>query len=152
MAVKPIPEGYPQLIPYLSVDDASKAIDFYCSVLGFSERMRMPGPDGKVAHAELEHGDSMIMLSDPFPGQSQPSPNAGGGNSVSLMLYVDDVDRVFEAALKAGATEVQALQDQFYGDRSGQFKDPSGHIWNVASHVEDVSEEEMEKRMAAFNQ
>ncbi len=150
MAVKPIPDGYPQVTPYLFVDGAQAAIDFYSSVFGATERMRMPGPDGKIAHAELEVGDSVIMLSDPFPGQSQQSPTAGGGNSVSLMLYVEDVDATFAKAIKSGSTEIAPLTNQFYGDRSGQFKDPFGHIWNVASHVEDVSPEEMEKRMAEF--
>jgi PhnB protein len=150
MAVKAIPDEYPRVIPYLAVDDAAAAIDFYSKVLGATERMRMPGPDGKVAHAELQIGDSMIMLSDPFPGQPQQSPKEVGGNSVSVMVYVEGVDNVFKTAIEAGATEVQPLQDQFYGDRSGQFKDPFGHIWNVASHIEDVSPEEMSKRMAAM--
>ena len=148
MAVKPIPDDYPRLIPYLAVDDAAAAIDFYQKVLGATERVRMPGPDGKVAHAELGIGDAVVMLSDPFPEQPIQSPKAVGGNSVSLMVYVEDVDSVFANAIKAGATEIQAVADQFYGDRSGQFKDPFGHNWNVATHVEDVSPEEMSKRMA----
>jgi PhnB protein len=149
--VNPIPADYPRLMPYLAVDDASAAVDFYRDVLGATERVRMPGDAGKVAHAELQIGDSVLMLADPFPEQPQQSPTAVGGNSVSFMLYVDDVDAIFAKALKAGASEVQPVQDQFYGDRSGQFKDPFGHIWNVASHIEDVSPEDMATRMAQQN-
>lgn len=144
--VDPIPAEYPRVTPYLSVDGADKAIEFYCDILGAVERMRMPGPDGKIGHAELEIGGSMIMLADPFPDAGAPTPSALGGSPVTLMVYVADVDDVFARALKAGAKEIAPLQDQFYGDRSGQFEDPFGHRWNVASHVEDVSPEDMEKR------
>jgi PhnB protein len=146
--VDPIPSEYPRVIPYLSVDDAGKAIDFYCDVIGATEQVRMVGPDGKIGHAELAIGRSLIMLADPFPGVSAPTPPALGGSPVALMVYVEDVDDVFARALEAGAKELRPLQDQFYGDRSGEFEDPFGHRWNVASHVEDVSAEEMERRSA----
>ena len=147
--VDPIPKDYPRVIPYLSVDGAAAAIDFYRDIFGAKERARMSGPDGKVGHAEIEIGDSVIMLADPFPGASLPTPKQLGGTPVFMMVYVEDVDDVFARAIKAGAKEIRAVEDQFYGDRSGQFEDPFGHHWNVASHVEDVPPEEMEKRAAA---
>ena len=147
--VKPIPEGYPRVTPYLSIDGASAAIDFYTKVLGAEERMRMPAPGGKVGHAEIAIGDSVIMLADEFPEMEFRSPKSVGGTSVTIHVYVEDVDAVFERALKEGATSVRAVEDQFYGDRSGQFDDPFGHRWNIASHVEDVPPSEMEKRAAA---
>lgn len=147
--VNPIPNGYPRVTPYLSIDGAAAAIDFYRDILGATERMRMAGPDGKIGHAELEIGSSVIMLSDAFPEMGAPTPKALGGSPVFLMVYVEDVDDVFARAIKAGAKELAPVQDQFYGDRSGQFEDPFGHRWNVASHVEDVPPEEMEKRAAA---
>lgn len=146
MAVKPIPDGYPQVMPYLSVDGASAAIDFYTMVFGATERMRMGAPDGKVGHAELAIGDSVIMLADYFPEVGNRSPQAIGGSPVMIMIYVEDVDAVFAKALEAGATEQRAVEDQFYGDRGGQFVDPFGHLWFVATHVEDVSDEEMARR------
>jgi PhnB protein len=146
--VKPIPDGYPRVTAYLSVNGAADAIDFYRNVLGAEERVRMAGPDGKVGHAELQIGDSLVMLADEFPEMGSPSPKTIGGTPVTLMVYVEDVDKTFATALGAGATEVRAVQDQFYGDRSGQFEDPFGHRWNVATHVEDVSPDEMEKRAA----
>jgi PhnB protein len=146
--VNPIPAAYPRVTPYLSVDGAAKAIDFYTDILGALERVRMGGPDGKVGHAELAIGDSVIMLADSFPDMGAPTPKALGGSPVTVMVYVEDVDNVFSRAIQAGATEIAPLQDQFYGDRSGQFEDPWGHRWNVASHVEDVSPEDMEKRAA----
>jgi PhnB protein len=147
--VDPIPKEYPRVIPYLCVDGAVGAIDFYRDIFGATERTRMDGPDGKVGHAEMQIGDSVIMLSDPFPGSSSPTPQQLGGTPVFLMVYVEDVDDVFARAIKAGAKEIRAVEDQFYGDRSGQFEDPFGHHWNVASHVEDVPPEEMGKRAAA---
>jgi PhnB protein len=147
--VKPIPDGYPRVIPYLSVDGANAAIDFYTQVFGAHERVRMPGPGDKVGHAELELGDSVIMLADTFPDVGGQSPKAIGGTSVMVMVYVEDVDATFERAVAAGATVERAIENQFYGDRSGQFVDPFGHKWYVASHVEDVSPEEMEQRAAA---
>jgi PhnB protein len=146
--VSPIPSEYPRVTPYLTVDGGNDAIAFYCDILGATERMRMPGPDGKIGHAELSLGDSMIMLADSFPEMGGPTPTALGGSPVTMMVYVDDVDDVFARAIKAGAKEIVPVQDQFYGDRSGQFEDPFGHRWNVASHVEDVPPDEMEKRAA----
>ena len=146
--VNPIPTEYPRLTPYLSIDGAAKAIDFYSDILGATERMRMAGPDGKIGHAELGIGESVIMLADSFPEMGAPTPSMLGGSPVTLMVYVQDVDDVFARAIKAGAKEIAPVQNQFYGDRSGQFEDPFGHRWNVASHVEDVSPEDMEKRAA----
>ena len=146
----PIPDGYPRVTPYLIVDGASAAIDFYRDVLGATERMRMPAPGDKVGHAELDIGDSLVMLADEAPEMNATGPKTVGGSPVTLHVYVEDVDAVFARALEAGATERQAVEDKFYGDRSGQFEDPFGHTWSIASHVEDVSAEEMEKRMAAM--
>lgn len=145
-SVKPIPEGYPAVIPYLCVDDAAAAIEFYTSVLGASERMRMPAPGDKIGHCELEVRDSLIMLSDEFPDMGFQSPKSVGGTPVTLSMYVEDVDDVFKKAVEAGAKELRAVEDQFYGDRSGQFEDPFGHRWSIATHVEDVSPEEMAER------
>jgi PhnB protein len=146
---KPIPDGYPRVTPYLIVDGASAAIDFYRSVLGATERMRMPAPDGRVGHAELEIGDSLIMLADEFPEMEARGPKAVGGTPVSLHVYVEDADGVFDRAIQAGARALQAVEDKFYGDRSGQFEDPFGHHWSVATHVEDVPPDEMAARAAA---
>jgi PhnB protein len=148
-SVKPVPDGYPRVIPYLTVDDANAAIEFYTSVLGATERLRMPGPDGKIGHAELEIGDSVVMLADAFPDMGSPSPRSLGGTPVTVMVYVEDVDGVFDRAIQAGATEERQVENQFYGDRAGQFADPFGHKWFVATHVEDVPPEEMAKRAAA---
>jgi len=147
--VKPIPEGYPRVTPYLIVDGASAAIDFYTSVLGATERMRMSAPDDRVGHAELEIGDSVIMLADESPEMDARSPRTVGGTPVSLHVYVEDADSTFERAIGAGATALQQVEDKFYGDRSGSFEDPFGHRWHVATHVEDVPPGEMEKRAAA---
>jgi PhnB protein len=149
-AVKPIPEGYPRVTPYLCVDGASAAIDFYSAVFGATERMRMPAPDGKVAHAELQFGDSVVALSDEYPELGARSPKAFGGSPVTMSVYVEDVDAIFERALKAGAKALRPVEDQFYGDRSGQFEDPFGHRWSVGTHIEDVSPEEMAKRAQAM--
>jgi PhnB protein len=148
--VSPIPEGYPQVIPYLTVDGASAAIDFYTTVFGAKERLRMPAPEGKVGHAELEIGDSVVMLADAFADMGNQTPAALGGTPVTVMVYVADVDAVFDRALKAGATEERKVENQFYGDRAGQFVDPFGHKWFVATHVEDVTPEEVAKRAAAM--
>lgn len=145
---KPIPDGYPQVSPYLAVDGASAAIDFYSKVFGATERMRMPAPGGRIGHAELEIGDSIIMLADEHPDMGILGPKAVGGTPVTISVYVNDVDDAFERALEAGATATRPVEDQFYGDRSGQFEDPFGHRWSVATHVEDVSPEEMGKRAA----
>ena len=148
--VNPIPEGYPRLTPYLCVEGAAAAIAFYSEVFGARERMRMPGPGpgDTIAHAELEIGDSVLMLSDEFPELGFRSARSVGGTPVTLSLYVEDVDDVFERAVEAGAIAERAVENQFYGDRSGQFQDPFGHRWSVASHVEDVAPEEMARRAA----
>jgi PhnB protein len=142
MAVKPIPDDYPRVMPYLIVEGAGDAIAFYATVLGTKERMRMGGPDGRVGHAELELGDSLIMLADAFPDMGILDPKAVGGSPVSITVYVEDVDATFALALQNGATEVRPVETQFYGDRAGQFEDPWGHRWSVMTHVEDVSAEE----------
>jgi PhnB protein len=147
-SVRPIPEGYPQVTPYLIVDDASAAIDFYSNVFGAKERVRMPAPEGKIGHAELQLGDSLIMLADEFPDMGNRSPRSVGGSPVTVSVYTDDVDDVHERALKAGAKELRPVENQFYGDRAGQFEDPFGHRWSVATHVEDVPADEMERRVA----
>lgn len=146
--VKPIPEGYPRVTPYLHVDGANAAIEFYAKVFGATERMRMPAPGGKIGHAELQIGDSVIMLADEFPDMNVRGPKAIGGTPVTVMVYVEDVDQAFDRAIKGGAKEIRPVMDQFYGDRSGEFEDPFGHRWNVATHVEDVPPDEMAKRAA----
>ncbi len=147
--VKPIPDHYPRVTPYLHVDGAAEAIDFYCRVLGATQRGdSMTAPDGKVGHAELELGGSVIMLADENPDFGALGPKTVGGTPVTIHVYVEDVDAVFRAALDAGATELRAVEDQFYGDRLGQFEDPFGHRWSIATHVEDVPPEEMGKRAA----
>jgi PhnB protein len=149
MAVKPIPEGYHSLTPYLAVEDASKAIDFYKEAFGAEETIRMPGPDGKIAHAELQLGDSRLMLSDPFPYSNVRPPSERGGPTGSVFMYVEDVDATFEQAQRAGAEVVSELEDMFWGDRFGTLSDPFGHVWSVATHKEDLSEEEMAERSKA---
>jgi PhnB protein len=147
--VNPIPEGYPRVIPYLSIDGAAEAIKFYANVFGATERVRMDAPDGKVGHAELEIGDGLVMLADTFPDMGARSPKDVGGTPVTVMVYVTDVDDCFKRALDNGATAIgEGVQDQFYGDRAGSFEDPFGHHWHVATHIEDVSPEEMGKRAA----
>jgi len=145
--VQPIPEGYPRITPYLCVDGAGAAIDFYTKVFGATERMRMPAPGDKVGHAELEIGDSLIMLSDEYPDMGVLGPKTIGGTPVTISLYVDDVDDVFDRAVKEGATSLRPVQNEFYGDRSGRLEDPFGHRWSLATHVEDVPADEMAKRM-----
>lgn len=147
--VKPIPDGYPRVIPYLSVDGAGAAIDYYSGVFGAKVRVRMPGPDGKIGHAELEIGDGVIMLADTNPEMGGKTPKGLGGTPVTIMVYVEDVDAVFGRAIKAGATADGKVEDQFYGDRAGQFTDPFGHKWFIATHIEDIAPEEMAKRAAA---
>jgi PhnB protein len=149
MAVKPIPEGYHSITPYLAVDDAAKAIEFYRDAFGADEVIRMPGPDGKIAHAELQLGDSKLMLSDPFPESNVQPPSTRSGPTASVFMYVEDVDGIFEQAQKAGATVVSELQDMFWGDRFGTVSDPFGHVWSLATHIEDLSEEEMAERSKA---
>ncbi len=144
--VKPIPDGYPRVTPYLIVDGAADAVRFYAEVLGATERMRMPAPGGKVGHAELQLGDSLVMLADEFPDMGQLGPNTVGGTPVTISVYVEDVDAVCERARQAGAAVLQPPTDQFYGDRSAQFEDPFGHRWSIATHVEDVPPDEMARR------
>lgn len=146
--VQPIPRGFPQVTPYLCVDDANAALEFYTRVLGATERMRMPMQSGKIAHAEIAVGESVIMLSDEAPEMGVRSPKSIGGSPVLLYVYVQDVDRVFSDAVQSGATTLSSVENKFYGDRSGEFEDPFGHRWSIATHVEDVSEEEMSRRMA----
>jgi PhnB protein len=146
MAVKPIPEGYHHVTPYLVIKGAGAAIDYYKRVFGATERMRMDAPGGMVGHAELEIGDSVVMLADEFPEQGFKGPRAFGGTPVSLLLYVEDVDDVFRRAIQSGARELKPLADQFYGDRMGTLEDPFGHVWSIATHVEDLSPEEMQRR------
>jgi PhnB protein len=149
MAVKPIPEGYTTPVPYLTVDDAEAAIAYYTKAFGAKERGRMASPDGKIAHAELEIGQSLIMLSDPFPGFATRTPKELGGSSVSIFLYAEDVDAVVKRAVDAGATVTTEVSDQFWGDRFGTITDPFGHVWGIATHVEDVPPEEIEDRAKA---
>ena len=146
MAVKPIPDAYPQVTPYLCVNGASDAIAFYEKVLGAKERMRMPGPDGKLGHAEIQIGTGVVMLSDEYPDMGWGAPTKDAPSSVTVSVYVEDADKVYKDALAAGATSVREPETQFYGDRSAQFTDPWGHRWNVSTHVEDVPPDEMMKR------
>lgn len=146
--VKPIPEGYHSVTPYLIVKGGAEAIDYYKKAFGAVELFRMDH-GGKIGHAEIKIGDSPIMLADEYPEMKYLSPKTIGGTPVSILIYVEDVDSVYNQALAAGGTEVKALQDQFYGDRSGTLTDPFGHVWTVATHKEDVTEEEMAKRMKA---
>lgn len=144
MPVKPIPEGYHAITPYLIIDGAAQAIDFYKKAFSATELFRMPDPSGKrIAHAELKIGDSQIMLADENPTMGYRNPKAIGGTPVSLLLYVSDVDTVIPRAVAQGAKLVQPIKDQFYGDRSGTIHDPFGHVWTVATHIQDVSPEEM---------
>ncbi|HZR15632.1 MAG TPA: VOC family protein [Acidimicrobiia bacterium] len=147
--VKPIPDDYRTVTPYLCVDDATAAIDFYTRVFGAKERMRMPAPDGRIGHAELTIGDSVLMLSDEYPEMEIRGPKSIGGTAVTLSIYVEHVDDVVARAVKGGAKVRRDVQDQFYGDRSGQIEDPFGHVWSVQTHVEDVSPDEMQRRAAA---
>lgn len=144
--VKPIPEGYHSITPYLYIGGAAQAIDFYKRAFGAKERMRMDGPNGTVGHAELEFGDSVIMLADAPPTKA----DARNGVTSSVVLYVEDADAMFKRAIDAGATQLEPLEDKFYGDRMGTVKDPFGHEWSIGTHIEDVAPEEMQRRMAAM--
>jgi PhnB protein len=146
MAVDPIPEGYNGLIPVLAVEDAAEAIDFYKRAFGATERLRMPGPGGKIAHAELEIGDGLVMLGDPFEGTTTTPPGKLGGASMAVFLYVEDVDAFVQRALDAGASLTAEVKDEFWGDRYGKLADPFGHQWHIATHIEDLSPEQMEER------
>ena len=146
MATKPIPEGYQTLTPYLAVDNATEAIEFYKRAFGAKERVRMPGPEGTIGHAELEIGDSLVMLSDPFPQSTARPPKELGGTSASVFMYVEDVDATVEQAVGAGAKVTMEVADQFWGDRFGTVSDPFGHLWSIATHVEDLTPEEIAER------
>ena len=148
MAVNPIPSNYPVVTPYLAIHRAAEAIEFYKQAFGAVERMRMPAPGGKIGHAELEIAGGLIMLADEYEPMSFRSPKTIGGSPVMIHLYVKDVDAFFARATAAGAEALRPPTDQFYGDRSCALKDPFGHTWSVATHVEDVSREELEKRAA----
>jgi PhnB protein len=149
MATKPIPEGYHTVTPYLAVDDAAEAIEYYKKAFGATERVRMGAPDGRIGHAELEIGDSLVMLSDPFPQATTRSPKELGGTTASIFMYVEDVDAVVKQAVDTGATITMEVADQFWGDRFGSVQDPFGHLWSIATHVEDVPPEEMAERAKA---
>ena len=147
MPVKPVPEGYTTLSPYLVVDGAAQAIDYYKRVFGATERGRFDGPDGKVAHAELQIGDTVMMVADPSEQTNIKSPTQLGGISAALFMYVEDVDAAVQRAVDAGATITQPVDDMFWGDRYGKVTDPFGHEWLIATHIEDVSPEEMAERV-----
>jgi PhnB protein len=146
--VSPIPQGYHSITPYLIVDGAARALDFYKNAFGATEMFRMPGPGDKIGHAEMKIGDSVIMLADEHPEMGARAPGSIGGSPVSIVLYVDDVDKMSARATAAGAKVTRPVADQFYGDRAGSFEDPFGHQWHIHTHVEDVSSEEMQKRLA----
>jgi len=147
MPVRPIPEGYHSITPYLVISEAAKAIDWYKQAFGAQQTLRMEDPTtGKIGHAELKIGDSYIMLADEYPDMGYRSPKTLGGAGISLLLYVKDVDGTVKQAVDAGAKLERPLQDQFYGDRTGTIQDPFGHIWTIATHIEDVSPEEMLER------
>jgi len=149
MPAKPIPEGYHSVTPYLIIRNAAEAIEFYKKAFGAIELFRFPAPGGKIGHAEIKIGDSPIMLADEYPDMGYKGPQSLNGSPVSLMVYIEDVDKVFNRAIDAGATVKEAVQDKFYGDRSGTLTDPFGHVWHIATHKEDVSSEEMERRAKA---
>jgi PhnB protein len=146
MAVKPIPEGYHTLTTYLAVDNASEAIEYYKRAFGAQERVRMETPDGKIGHAELQIGDSLIMLSEPFPQSSTKSPKELGATTAAVFMYHEDVDAAVKKAVDEGATLTSEVEDQFWGDRFGTVTDPFGHVWSIATHVEDLSPEEIAER------
>lgn len=147
--VKPIPDGYHSVTPYLIVSDGARAIEFYKQAFGATELFRMDAPGGKIGHAEIRIGDSNIMLADEHPEMNARSPQTLGGSPVSIMLYVEDVDAQTEKAIAAGAKVLRPVETKFYGDRGGSFEDPFGHQWHIATHVEDVPHEELERRAAA---
>jgi|ERR1044072_213334 PhnB protein len=151
MSVKSIPEGYHTATPYLIINGAAEAIEFYQKAFGATELFRFPAAEGKIGHAEIKIGDSPIMLADEFAEMGYKGPKALGGSSVSIMIYLDDVDTVFNRAVEAGATVKEAVSDKFYGDRVGTLVDPFGHIWHVATHKEDLSPEEMQARAQALS-
>jgi PhnB protein len=152
MPTKAIPDGYHTVTPYLVMRDAARAIDYYKHALGATELFRFSAPDGKIGHAEIKVGDSVIMLADEMPDMGYRGPQTLGGAAVSLMVYVEDVDQQFQRAIDAGGKVKQQVTDQFYGDRSGTLEDPFGHVWTIATHVEDVSQDELMKRAATQKQ
>jgi PhnB protein len=143
-----VPAGYHSVTPYLAVDDGARALAFYKEAFGATEVMRMPGPEGKIGHAEIRIGDSRIMLADEYPDMGFRSPKTYGGSPVGLHLYVEDVDTVARQALAAGAKELRPVKDQFYGDRTGSFEDPFGHVWHIATRKQDLSVDELKRRAA----
>ena len=150
--VKPIPEGYHTATPYLIVRGGAQAIDFYKKAFGAEERFRMPGPGGKLMHAEIQIGDSVLMLGDEWPEMGVKSPQTLGGTGMSVLLYVTDVDASFKQATAAGASVMQPPTDMFWGDRFGKLSDPFGHEWSIATHIEDVAPDEMERRAKKFSE
>lgn len=152
MAVKPIPEGYANITPYLVIKGAAEAIEFYKEMFGAVETMLIPHVDGRVGHAELRIGDSVLMMADEFPEMEIKGPQSIGGTPVSFLIYVEDVDDVVGRTIKAGATILRPIEDKFYGDRIGSIIDPWGHRWDIATHIEDVSPEELQRRAAAMTQ
>jgi len=148
MSMKPVPEGYTWLMPYLYVDGAAAAIDFYRSVFGATERMRFAAPGGKVGHAELQIGDSVLMLADESREMGALGPKMVGGTAMSIVIYVADVDTAVEQAVALGAKVLQPVENKFYGDRTGQIEDPFGHKWDVSTHIEDVPPDELARRAA----
>lgn len=150
MTVKAVPSGHHSITPYLAIQNAAEALEFYKKAFGMTESYKLMMPDGRLGHAELRLGDSLIMVADEFPEHGGKSATTLGGSPVAIHLYVEDVDTVFKTALAAGAKERHPVMDQFYGDRSGQLEDPYGHLWWVATHKEDVSPAEMQKRVNAM--
>lgn len=149
--VKAVPEGYQTVTPYLIVDGGAKALDFYTAAFGATELMRIAMPNGKLGHAEFRVGDSVIMLADEHPEMGHRGPRSLGGTSVSILLYVEDVDAMAEKVITAGGRVLRPVQNQFYGDRTGTFEDPFGHVWTIATHIEDLSPEEIHKRAEALH-
>jgi len=147
MTVQPIPDGYHTATPYMIVEGAGEAIKFYEKAFGATELMRMPGPDGKIGHAEIQIGDSRIMMSDEYPDMGFRGPKSLGGAGINMMLYVEDCDTLFAQAIAAGGKELRPMADQFYGDRSGTLEDPFGHVWTISTHKEDLTMEEVAARM-----
>lgn len=152
MAVSPIPAGYEGATPYLCCKEAARMLDFYQKAFGAQELFRMPAPDGKIGHAEMQIGGGRIMLSDEYPDFGALSPLSVGGTPVAIMIYVENVDALVERAVAAGAKVLQPVQDQFYGDRSCKLQDPSGHVWVFATHIEDVPPDELARRAAEWSQ
>lgn len=152
MAVKPVPDGYHTATPYLIVSEAANAIEFYKQAYGSTELMRIAASGGKIGHAEIRIGDSPIMLADEFPEMGARSPQSIGGSPVSIHLYMEDVDAVVSRAVDAGAKLLRPIEDKFYGDRMGSIEDPFGHQWHIATHKEDLTSEEIQKRAEAFTQ